>query len=154
MGHDTLSERKGAAMSWKDSKDARAGAEFFRLKDDGDHGTIIVVGEPRVVKRRGMMGGDATRYYLPVLTPGGLKTWDMSGKTLDVLAAIPDGGFGERFVVTRRGKAGDTNTVYEITPKPLSAEEKDRLVRSGKLLADSGIAPGDQVDGEDDTIPF
>jgi len=141
-------------MSWSDAKKARAESEFFRLKDDGDEATIIIAGEPRVVKRQGMKGGETTRFYIPIIHKGVLKTWDVGGQMLDKIASIPKGGLGERFTVTRRGKANDTNTTYDVIAKPLSAEDADRLARSG-LLAKAGGLPSDAgADTGDDTIPF
>ena len=141
-------------MSWSDARRARAESEFFRLKDDGDTAWIIIAGEPSVVKRQGMKGGESVRYYLPVITPGGLKTWDMSGKTFDVVAAVPKGGFGERFTVTRHGKAGSTETTYSLDPKPLSDDERDRLAKSGLLLKAAQQQDARDAGGVDDMIPF
>lgn len=141
-------------MSWADSRTERAKSAFFRLLDNGDTANIVVAGEPTVVKRQGMRGGEVTRFHVPVIVGGEVKTWDMSGKTLDQLAAFEGGGLGLCFTVKRVGGKGDTNTVYVLKEKKLSLEDRERLAASG-LLAKATIPPGGTPDEEeDDALPF
>lgn len=147
-------------MSWTDSKKARAETAYFKLQNDGDKASLIIVGEPSPVKRTGMKGGVITRYALPVVDKVGLKTWDCSGKTLDVVAALPNGGLGERYTVTRKGAANDPNTTYVFTPKPLLEVERTRLAASGLLERGAVHTPppaAEPLDADadaEDTIPF
>ena len=147
-------------MSWQDCRKERAASAYFKLPNDGDKATIVIVGEPSPVKRPGMKGGIVTRYTLPVVDKTGLKTWDMSGKTLDAVAALPNGGLGERYVVTRVGAAGSADTYYTFTSKPLSDDERKRLAESGLLERGAVHTPPPATppvanrDSGEDAIPF
>lgn len=141
-------------MTWDDSDRARAEADFLRLPEDGNTATVVFVGEPKVVKRAGMRGGEVIRFYLPVLYHKGLKTWDVSGKTLDVIKALPNRGLGERYVITRHGAKGSSATAYALEVKPLSEDEQKHFTASGYMRAPDVPPAGQAGDDDDDSIPF
>ena len=137
-------------MSFEET-DKVLGAGFFRLKDDGDSGVVILLGEPMPRVNR-FQGKKRTQACFPVLTEAGVQVWSMGPQLYTRIKKRWKSLLGKTITVTRIGEKGDMATKYDLKPSTPNAKWKDLLkkVDRAEVAESLTTATASGTDADDD----
>ena len=123
-------------MTFKESDESMAGGLFLQLEDDGDSVTVIFVGEP-IPRESEFKGKSRKQFCFPVVSEAGLGVWTVGVKRYKQLRDSWKSATKAAVLITRKGKAGDTQTTYEFGPRAIPAAlRKERAAIEESDIAD------------------